>query len=296
LIAALMFPFDFAPANLIMVYLVGVVYVAARYARGPSVLAAVLSVLAFDFFFVPPYLTFHVADTQYVVTFAVMLLVGLTISSMTTRIKDQAEAAREREQRTTSLYEMSRDFASNSDVEILAQIAVRHIENIFDSKALLLLPDEPDLHRQTIVNISRLRGLCEKYGMPLMIEPLVMKGNDARGGYQVDGDKQKIVALVRQARELGADVIKADPTDHAEDYHEVIEAARCPVPVRGGGKADLKEVFERSYAFLQQGAHGLVYGRNIYQHPNPTRIVQAFMAMIHEDASAEEAWAMYEQG
>src|SRR5690606_10151085 len=159
---------------------------------------------------------------------------------------------------------------------------------------LLLLPDEPDLHRQTIHNISRLRSLCDRYGMPLMIEPLVMRGNDARGGYQVDGDKKKLVPLVRQARELGADIIKADPTDHVEDYHEVVMAARCPVLVRGGGKADLKEVFERSYGFLQQGAMGLVYGRNIYQHPNPSRIVRAFMAMIHENATPEQAWAIYE--
>lgn len=161
---------------------------------------------------------------------------------------------------------------------------------------LLLLPDEPDLHRQTLANIGRLRGVCDRYGMPLMVEPLVMQSNSGRGGYQVDGDKQKIVALVRQAREMGADVIKADPTDDPEVYHEVIEAARCPVLVRGGGKADLREVFERSHAFLQQGAKGLVYGRNIYQHPNPRRIVRAFMAMIHEDATPDEAWAIYEQG
>lgn len=161
---------------------------------------------------------------------------------------------------------------------------------------LLLLPDEPDLHRQTIENISRLRGACDKYGMPLMIEPLVMQPNSGRGGYMVDGDKQKLVPLVRQARELGADIIKADPTDHVEDYHEVIMAARCPVLVRGGGKADLREVFERSYGFLQQGAVGLVYGRNVYQHPNPRRVVRALMALIHENAAPDEAWSIYENG
>lgn len=161
---------------------------------------------------------------------------------------------------------------------------------------LLLLPDEPDLHRQTVRNIGLLRTECDKYGMPMMIEPLVMKTNDARGGYLADGDKEKMVPLIRQARELGADVIKADPTDNPEDYHEVIEAARCPVLVRGGGKADLKTVFEKSYAFLQQGAMGLVYGRNIYQHSNPTLITSALMAMIHNDATPEEAWDIYQSG
>jgi DhnA family fructose-bisphosphate aldolase class Ia len=159
---------------------------------------------------------------------------------------------------------------------------------------LLLLPGEPDLHRLSIRNISRLRGVCEKYGMPMMIEPLVMKGNDARGGYQVDGNKKLIVPLVRQARELGADIIKADPTEHVADYHEVVEAARCPVLVRGGGKEGLEAIFQKSYEFLQQGTKGLVYGRNIYQHPNPTQIVKAFMAMIHQNATPTEAWAIYQ--
>jgi two-component system sensor histidine kinase KdpD len=147
LIAALMFPIDFAPANLIMVYLVGIVFIAIRYGRGPSVFASVLSVLAFDFFFVPPYLTFAVSDTQYVITFAVMLLVALTISNMTIRIKEQAEAARDRERRTTSLYEMSREFASNSEVDELARIATRHTENLFDSRVVVLLPGENNLFR-----------------------------------------------------------------------------------------------------------------------------------------------------
>ncbi len=142
LIAGVMFPLDFAPANLIMVYLVGIVYVATRYGRGPSVLASIVSVLSFDFFFVPPHLTFAVSDTQYIVTFAVMLLVALTISNMTIRIKEQAEAARERERRTTSLYEMSRGFASNSEVHELTRIAAQHIESLLESRVVLLLPGE----------------------------------------------------------------------------------------------------------------------------------------------------------
>jgi len=102
------------------------------------------------------------------------------------------------------------------------------------------------------------------------------------------------VPLVRQARELGADVIKADPTEHPDDYHEVVEAARCPLLVRGGGRKPIGQVFEEAHAFLAQGAHGLVYGRNIYQHPSPERIVAAFMAMIHDGADAQQALAIYE--
>lgn len=161
---------------------------------------------------------------------------------------------------------------------------------------LLLLDGEPDLHRQTIKNIGLVRTECDKFGMPLMIEALVMRPSDARGGYESTGDKDAIVTLVRQARELGADIIKGDPTADPDDYHEVIEAARCPVLVRGGGKADLKSVFTKTYVFLQQGVQGLVYGRNIFQHPNPILITKAFMAMIHDDASPEEAWDIYQGG
>ncbi|RVT43988.1 aldolase [Sphingobium algorifonticola] len=158
---------------------------------------------------------------------------------------------------------------------------------------LLLMPGQPDLHRQSVLNVGRLRAACDRYGMPLMVEPLVLKSNENGGGYQVDGNKRLIVSLVRQARELGADVIKADPTDHADDYHEVVQAARCPVLVRGGGRKPIEQVFAEAAAFLAQGAHGLVYGRNIYQHPNPARIVAAFMAMIHDGADAEKALAIY---
>tara|TARA_R100000988_G_scaffold98413_1_gene66551 strand:+ start:241 stop:1089 length:849 start_codon:yes stop_codon:yes gene_type:complete len=158
---------------------------------------------------------------------------------------------------------------------------------------LFMLPDEPDLFRQCVQNISKLGNDCEKYGMPLMIEPLVMQPNSARGGYLVDGDTEKVTTLVRLARELGADIIKADPTDDPNDFHHVVQAARCPVLVRGGGKAELRTVFDNSAALMAQGAHGMVYGRNIYQHDNPKAVVTALMAMIHEGADGAAAWDIY---
>lgn len=161
---------------------------------------------------------------------------------------------------------------------------------------LFMLPDEPDLFRQCVANISRVRADCEKYRMPLMIEPLVMQGNSERGGYMVDGDAEKIVTLTRLAREMGADIVKADPTTHAEDFHKVVEAARCPVLVRGGGKEDLRAVFDKSAALMGQGAQGMVYGRNIYQHANPAAVVRGLMALIHDGASGADAWAIYQQG
>ena len=161
---------------------------------------------------------------------------------------------------------------------------------------LFMLPDEPDLFRQCVANIAATRAACSKYGMPLMIEPLAMLPNDVRGGYQVDGDAEKIVPLVRLAAEMGADIIKADPTSNPQDFHRVIEAARTPVLVRGGGREDLRTVLNKSAALLAQGARGLVYGRNIYQHENPKRVVAALMALIHRGASGDEAWEVYQHG
>lgn len=160
---------------------------------------------------------------------------------------------------------------------------------------LFMLPNEPDLFRQCVENISIVRARCDKYGMPLMIEPLVMRPHSEKGGYMVDGDTEKIVTLVRLAREMGADIIKADPTDDTSMFHRVVEAARCPVLVRGGGREDLKQVFARSRELLNQGAVGMVYGRNVYQHKNPGAVVRALMAMIHDGVSADNAWSLYAQ-
>ncbi len=161
---------------------------------------------------------------------------------------------------------------------------------------LFMLPNEPDLFRQCVQNIARVRADCDRYGMPLMIEPLVMRPHSEQGGYMVDGDAEKIVTLVRLAREMGADIVKADPTTDPADFHRVVQAARCPVLVRGGGREDLQQVFARSRVLLDQGAVGMVYGRNVYQHAKPSAVVDALMAMIHRGASAAAAWDIYSTG
>ena len=155
---------------------------------------------------------------------------------------------------------------------------------------LLLLPEQPELYAQCIENICRLKPQCNRYGMPLMIEPLVMQENASSGGYMVDGDLEKILPLVRQAVELGADIIKADPCDNIEQYSQVIEiAAGRPVLVRGGGKASETEIVERTFALMRQGAAGIVYGRNVIQHEKPSHMTRALMALVHEDATPEQA-------
>ena len=130
----------FDRSNLVMTYLLGVAFVASRLGRGPAAATAVLSVAAFDFFFVPPYLTFAVTDTQYVVTFAVMLVVSLLISTLAARVRAQADAARQREQRTQVLYAMSRDVAAARTVEEVAGVGSRHVSDVFGGPAAAFVP------------------------------------------------------------------------------------------------------------------------------------------------------------
>jgi fructose-bisphosphate aldolase, class I len=145
---------------------------------------------------------------------------------------------------------------------------------------LLDVPGEADLHRQCVRNVTALRAACDEVALPLMVEPLVMK--PGAGGYGVEGDADRVVTLVRQAVELGADLVKADPTDDLDDYPRVIEAAAGrPVLVRGGGRAPDDEIFERSRRVLAAGAAGLVYGRNVIQHADPAGMTQRLMAIVH---------------
>lgn len=162
---------------------------------------------------------------------------------------------------------------------------------------LMHLPGRPDIREANIRSIMALKEQTERYGMPLMIEPLVMRDNNENGAYQVNGDIRKIETLVRQAVELGADIIKADFSDDASDYHRVIEmAGDIPVLVRGGGRASDRDLLERTRIVLDQGAKGLVYGRNIVQHQDPAGITRALMAMLHQDADVETALAMIGTG
>lgn len=138
---ALPFFARFSAENLAMIYLAGVVFVATRYGHGPSVLAAILAPLLFNFFFTAPYYTLAIADPQYAVTFVVLLVTALLISTLTQRVRRQSEAARARYLRTAALYFMSRQLAAAADAESLARGAVRHVADVFQSDAVVLLPD-----------------------------------------------------------------------------------------------------------------------------------------------------------
>ncbi len=131
----------FEATNLVMVYLVGVLVVAYRFGRGPAIAASVLSVALFDFLFVAPLYSFAISDTQYLLTFAVMLLVGLTISNLTASIRLQARVAQHRQARTEFLYTMTRELSRAGGLEDVVTIAVQHVARVFEAQAVVLIPN-----------------------------------------------------------------------------------------------------------------------------------------------------------
>ncbi|MDP2412601.1 class I fructose-bisphosphate aldolase [Daejeonella sp.] len=154
---------------------------------------------------------------------------------------------------------------------------------------LFRIPGAPEVTDQCIQNILKLKPMCDFYSMPLMIEPLVFRPNSEAGGYMVDGNIDIILPLVRQAVELGADIIKADPCENVEDYHKVVEVAgSVPILVRGGGRADDEELLDRTYKLMKQGVKGIVYGRNVVQHANSGGMTRALMAIVHDGAKPED--------
>jgi class I fructose-bisphosphate aldolase len=152
--------------------------------------------------------------------------------------------------------------------------------------------DKTELYRQCLANIAAVKAECARYAMPLMIEPLVLEPG-SRGNYESSADCGLITALVRQAAELGADLIKCDPPADARDFYRLVEAAGGrPVLARGGGRIGEEMVFERTLEILRQGASGIVYGRNIIQHPKPRQMTQALMAVVHGGAGVDAGMAI----
>jgi two-component system sensor histidine kinase KdpD len=129
-----------SPANLVMIYLLAVVYAAIRAGFRPAILTAALSVLAFDFFFVLPHHTFAVADTEYLLTFAALFIVGAVISKLVSRVQEQMRAVRVREEQTDALYALSRDLAAEMKIVAMLGAAIRHITETMEGEIVFLLP------------------------------------------------------------------------------------------------------------------------------------------------------------
>ncbi len=133
------------PINLVMLYLLAVVIAALRLGRRPAILASFLSVVAFNYIFVPPYYTYVVSDAQFLLTFAALLVVGVVISTLTAQARDQTRAAQRRQAHTAAMYELSRDLAAAIEPKHIAEIVVSHIGQTLDCPAAMLLPQPEKL-------------------------------------------------------------------------------------------------------------------------------------------------------
>jgi two-component system sensor histidine kinase KdpD len=138
--AAVMYPY-FALTNLVMVYLLGATVAALRLGRGPASLTAVANVIVLDFCFVPPRFTFAISNLEYLVTFAVMLVLALVIANLVANVRAQTRVAGARERRTSLLYAMSRELAATRAFDNLTRVAVKHVAETFSGRAAVLLPD-----------------------------------------------------------------------------------------------------------------------------------------------------------
>jgi two-component system sensor histidine kinase KdpD len=143
-----------SPTNLVMIYLLTVVIAALYLGRGPAVLVSILGVLVFDFFFVPPPLTLAVSDTEYILTFAGLLVVGIVISQLTARVRDQAEAAERREADTSALYALSRDLAAAGGMDSILKAIIVHFGNTFGRQVAVYLPVSGDLDHLQLTDHS----------------------------------------------------------------------------------------------------------------------------------------------
>lgn len=177
-----------ALANVIMIYLIGVVLVSMRYGRGPSIFCSIASVALFDFFCVPPVFTFAVSDSQYFLTFAVMLTVALVISTLTVRMRQQTDESILRERHTSALYRMSCDLSSSPDLLELYKIGLKHISAVFDAAAAIIIPNEEEKPSSIIL-------APDKYSLT-----------------NLDPDKTKWVMESKQVVGYGTSVFPGSPT------------------------------------------------------------------------------------
>jgi two-component system sensor histidine kinase KdpD len=197
-------------ANTVMVYLLGVAYVAYRYGRGPAIAASAASVLVFDFFFVPPYLKITVDEAQYILTFAIMLLIGIVISALTTRIKDELSAVQQLEMRTAALFRLTKQLSEIAGPEFLIQIAGQQLAEIFDGEVVIHVRDAAGslklrFGQQTSIPRHEINGLVAQW----------VSDHDQAAGARTDtlpNATALFVPLIGSQRTIGAIGVKpSDP-------------------------------------------------------------------------------------
>ncbi|HTL05985.1 MAG TPA: DUF4118 domain-containing protein [Gemmatimonadales bacterium] len=240
-----------ASIDVAMLLLVGVVAVAARYRRGPAVLASTLSIAAFDFFFVPPYYTFGVHDTAYILTFGVMLVVALTMSRLTARIREQAEASAEREERTAALYAMDRDLAGAPDTSTLLSAAAAHLGRAAGGQATILR--EAEIFRSGNLPAWPAGDGFESPAVRVAATWAYEHGRPAGWGMPSCGEAEAMLLPLRTtAARLGLVVVRpADPEQPQSDAQRATVLALAELAASALERRQLAERGERAHAEVE---------------------------------------------
>ncbi len=181
ILVALILPY-FELANVVMVFLLGVILISSKFGRGPGIFSSFISVASFDFFFVSPKFSFSVSDTQYILTFGVMFVVALVVSNLTANLRYQAVVAMRREKRSRALYDLGKSLASSLTAEHIIEISTHHLTGIFQSKIAILLPDSHEKITQPISNSRDDNALRNDLGVDLGIAQWVYD-NQQQAGY-----------------------------------------------------------------------------------------------------------------
>jgi DhnA family fructose-bisphosphate aldolase class Ia len=153
---------------------------------------------------------------------------------------------------------------------------------------LLRVPQHEEATAESVQAILGVRSACEQYALPLIVEVMVLRAG-ANGTLQPGARLEELKGLVRLAVELGADIIKVTPPDEREAFGELCKLAGVPLLVLGGARGDERAVLEHTATLVQYGASGVIFGRNVFQHPNPPGMVRALRSIVHENAPVEEA-------
>ena len=153
---------------------------------------------------------------------------------------------------------------------------------------LLRIPGHEEATTESVQAILAVRSLCEHYALPLIVEVMVLRpGPNAT--LQPGASVEELRGLVRLGVELGADIIKVTPPDEREAFEELCEVAGVPLLALGGARGDAATVLEQTATLVRHGASGVIFGRNVFQHSNPPGMVRALQAIVHRNATVEEA-------
>lgn len=162
----------------------------------------------------------------------------------------------------------------------------------FDAvKVMLVWGTRPETQLEAIKYTGHLAAQCDKWGMPLMVEPVLL-------GEGIPGDKKNdpevIQSACRIAVELGADILKAPYTGDKQSFGQIVQNSHLPVVVLGGPKMkNIKDVLQTAKDSVDAGGKGIVFGRNVWQHPHMDKVIEALKDIVHQESSVDEVLGRY---